>query len=294
MAILYRVGLSLIACAFAAMACMSPGNIEGVAFTSGEQLNLRILVQMGVENESYIIDGQAPNIGIRYRSHYHPRAMVYVGSYGLSYQRSVRMNCMGIILPVADSAGAYQMIDTATFDFAKAVMTELTWLYRTGVLRIRTESLRRINAALDTAPNGGVQYWTHTNAVLGYNAWYTYDSVTGAWSEDGVMRVRNADLLSGCSVIRPGNDLPPNTLEQTAVSAPAVLLHAGGKPLAVRRLGNGAMVVFFPKKLESGRMLTAFDAKGAVVYSLPVPPGIQSYYIERPANNFYLFRLTAK
>jgi hypothetical protein len=61
--------------------CVSPANIEGVAFTSGEKLYLQKLIQFGTEKVNYLKDGEEPNIGIRDISHYDPRAMVFVGTY---------------------------------------------------------------------------------------------------------------------------------------------------------------------------------------------------------------------
>jgi hypothetical protein len=56
-----------------------------------EAMNLQNLMSLGIEKVNYLKEGEEPNIGIRYISHYNPRAMVVVGNYGLAFQQNVRM-----------------------------------------------------------------------------------------------------------------------------------------------------------------------------------------------------------
>ena len=128
------VSVFVLSCFYQLWACPSPANIEGVAFTSGESLNIEVLMDMGTENVNYFIDGDSLVSGIRYMSHYDPQTMVFIGNYGMSYQQGIRMACMGIILPLPDSADEYMSIDKATFNFAAAVKAELEWLVDNDVV----------------------------------------------------------------------------------------------------------------------------------------------------------------
>ena len=269
-----------------AWSCPSPTNIEGVAFTLGEKLNLQKLIQSGTEKVNYLKDGEEPNIGIRYISHYDPRAMVFVGNYGLSYQKNVRVNCMGVVLPIADSANPLAQIDISLFDFAAAVKAELVWLASNGIVDMAGETIEKIDSALRASGNGGVQYWTHADSVLGYNAWYSKDTLSGVWASSW-SAVRGVYEVNGCSAIQPGSGLPPSSLEITAIVPKATAFDRSIQPFSVRRLGNGAAIVFFPQRTRATAILTAMDLKGALVYKQRVPAGIKSIYIHKEIGNTY-------
>jgi hypothetical protein len=273
--------------------CISPANIEGVAFTSGEHLNLQNLIQFGTENVNYLKDGAEPNVGIRYISHYDPAAMVFIGTYGLSYQQNVRVNCMGVILPLADSVNPAVRIDASVFDFAAAVKAELVWLASSGVVDLSDATIEKIDSALRASGNGGVQYWTHAKSVLGYNSWYMKDTLTGVWGSSG-LGVNGVYGVKGCSVIQPGIGLPPNNLETTAVSSKPMTFNRGNIPFAVRRLGSGAVVVFFPQKTVEPALLTAMDLKGALLFKQRVPAGIRSLFLQRSYTGRYVVSIRGR
>jgi hypothetical protein len=161
-------------CAWAirSWACLPPVNIEGVAFTADEILNIQILIESGTEGINCYIDSDGDAVGIRYMSHYNSHAMVFIGNYGMSYQKDLSLNCMGIVLPLPDSADFYTPLERENFDFAIAVVTELAWLAENNVIALTDEKLAEINEALSGAVNGGNQYWTHADMVLGYNSWF--------------------------------------------------------------------------------------------------------------------------
>lgn len=120
-----KICLVILSTAVSAWCCISPTNLEGVAFTSGETLHVETLMSLGTENVNYFKDGNDTAVGIRYVSHYDQRVMVFIGTYGMSYQQNLPLKCMGVIMPIDSS---YLMIDTASFHFSMAVRTELEWL----------------------------------------------------------------------------------------------------------------------------------------------------------------------
>jgi hypothetical protein len=183
-----------------AWCCVSPSNIEGVAFTSGEHINLTILTSLGTNGTNFLRDSSDAGIAVRYRSHYSNDAMVFVGSYGLAYQKSVNLNCMGIIAD-AEKLGSGST-GKSTFDFAQAVKIELAWMREQGIITIDNETIAAIFDSLDKSGNGGVQYWTLQKDVLGYNSWYTKDSLSGVWNTDGVNGVRSVKGTT-CAGINP-------------------------------------------------------------------------------------------
>lgn len=192
--------------------CVSPGNIEGVAFTSNEEVRLDNLTSLGEEGVNYLTDGEGEFTAVRYRSHYNERAMVYVGTYGISYQEGLNLPCMGVILDPEMMTEGYTLVQEDIFDFSEAVMTELRWLIANGVIELSQEAISAIDSSLRNAQNGGIQYWTLQNAVLGYNAWYNYDTLSGVWGvdgEDGVSGVNAVRAVNsiGCSVIDPAFEL---------------------------------------------------------------------------------------
>jgi hypothetical protein len=275
---------------FAALACIPPDNIEGVAFTSGEKLNLQNLIKLGAEKANYFKDGEDPNIVIRYKSHYDPRAMVFVGNIACGFHRGdVRMNCLGVVLPLADTA--HQRIiatDKSVFNFAAAVKTELKWLVSNDIIVIERKAITRIDSALCSSGNGGVQYWTHASSVLGYHAWYIYDSVACAWS------LTRGTARGGCAVVQPTIGLPPNDLETGVSTLKTAAFPKNIQPLWVRRLGNGVWIVFFPQKPRTDALLTVTDLRGALVYTKHIPADVLSLYINGLTFSYYVFRLNTK
>lgn len=184
----------------AAWCCVSPSNIEGVAFTSQENINLTKLTSMGTNGVHFLRDSSEAGIAVRYRSHYSDDAMVFVGSYGLAYQKAVNLNCMGII---ADTEKFGSGVSSKTaFDFALAVKIELAWMSGQGIISIDNKTIADIFDSLDKASNGGVQYWTLQKDVLGYNSWYIKDTLSGAWSTNGVNAVRSVKAAS-CAGVNP-------------------------------------------------------------------------------------------
>ncbi len=289
--------LVLFMCAFRTWACLGPANIEGVALTSGETLNLQKLMQMGIEDVNYFRDGDASAAGIRYMSHYDSRAMVFVGTYGMSFQQNMQMACMGVILPQADSTSVYSPIEKATFDFAAAVKTEIEWLAYNGVVNVAAASIAQIDSALSKAENGGMQYWTHAHSTLAYNSWYTYDSSSGTWrgngadGVNGVQGVKGTDELAGCSIIKPGVGVPPAGLGTTAITTNRNAVINRIQPLSVRHTGDGGLIVFLPQTARAGEQLFVIDCRGAVARKKELQAGSVSLYIGGLAPGHYNVRL---
>ena len=210
-----------------AWCCPSPTNIEGVAFTSGEILNLNKLESLGSQNVHYFKDSTAEAIAIRYVSHYSNDAMVFIGNYGLSYQQDIKLNCMGVILDLSKLPGEYAEIDKESFNFAEAVTVELLWMKQNGIISVSDGFIQEVVDSLGKGPNGGAQYWTIQKSVLGYNSWYTKDAQSGVWGTNGVNGVYGVDGvkavrgINGCSVIAADFELPPQQLGSTSITFPA-------------------------------------------------------------------------
>jgi hypothetical protein len=262
----------IVSVVLSAWCCMSPANLEGVAFTSGETLHVENLMKLGMENINYFKDGNDSAVGIRYISHYDSRAMVFVGTYGMSYQQSLPLNCMGVIFPL-DSA--LQKIDTNVFDFATAVKTELEWLVAQKVLTLSAETMFRIDSALSKASNGGVQYWTHAGTVLGYNSWYSYDTLMGNWG--GVDGVRGVKGVYGCSVIKPDTGLPPQQLGGTGIQTlridPETNTNLG---MSIRQGRSGEILVCLNRPLEQVATLAICNCRGIAISRQTVPESMRS------------------
>jgi len=187
----------------AAWCCVSPSNIEGVAFTSGETFNLTNLTSLGTNGTNFLRDSSDAGIAVRYRSHYSNDAMVFVGSYGLAFQKSVNLNCMGIIADAEKTVSG--------FNYAQAVKIELEWMREQDIIGIDNQTIATIFDSLDKTDHGGVQYWTLQKHVLGYNSWYTKDTLSGVWNTDGVNAVRSVKGAS-CAVIGPEYNAIPQSL----------------------------------------------------------------------------------
>lgn len=269
--------------AAASWACVSPGNLQGVAFTDGETLDFDALASMGEENVNYFLDGTEPHIGFRFRSHYDPRAMVYVGNYGLSYMSDVYLNCMGVVLPEAELPDSldplYSGITVAMFDFNAAVLAEVEWLVDNGILGLSSDGLqelRRVFTEPDTSmhvSNGGMQYWTLQNTFLGYNSWYDYDDQGGVWGVDGPNAVRGV-YSDGCSVVSVETALPSSELGSASVHG-SHGMPAGARPgMQLIRDNRGTTV--FLNDSHTGGVLSLLDARGVVVQSMQVAPGARS------------------
>jgi hypothetical protein len=274
-------------CYVLSIACGGLPNTEGVAFTSGETINLNNLTKLGVENVNYIKDTQT-NL-IRYKSHYDPRVMVFIGNYGTWELKNVQFKCMGVVLP--DSL--YVSI-RSTFDFAVAVKTELTWLASNGIVDISSAVISKIEASLNTmhikGVNGDLQYWTHADSTLwGYNCWYDYDTIANQWTKNFEC-VRSMSKAQ-CAGISPGSGLPPQALGSTAAAPKSFVVTKSAPSLIVRHLGNGGLIVFLPQSPRSEARVVVTDCKGAVVRTKSVPANIQSVCINGLAFGRYTARL---
>jgi hypothetical protein len=281
--------LAVCACYFPLIACGGLPNTEGVAFTAGETMRLENLTRLGVENVNYIKDTIAAANAIRFKSHFDPRVMAFVGSYGMEFGH-VRLNCMGIVLP--DSLYASMR---PTFDFPSAVKTELTWLSSNGIVDISSAVIAKagssLNARRSSGVNGDLQYWTHADSTLfGYNCWYPYDTIANTWA-DTYECVRSRMSKVQCATVSPGSSLPPQILGTTAVASKSVTGSKRSRSLIVRHLGNGGLIVFLPQTQRSGALVVVTDCKGAVVCSKPVPAGIHSVCINGVAFGRYTARL---
>ncbi len=203
-----------------ATACLSPTNIQGVAFTSGETIDYGALAACGQDGVNYLREEDSARVSFRYVSHASPDAMVYVGNYGLSYASGVNVTCMGVILDTAaipDSVGIYGELPREVFDYSEAVIAELDWLVAHSILSITPAGLQAAKDSLRAAANGGQQYWTLQEALLSYNMWYEYDSQSGVWGVDSPNGVRG--VYGGCSILDIAFELAAEPLAGSSVAS---------------------------------------------------------------------------
>lgn len=283
-----RVCLFIAAVLVSAWCCISPTNLEGVAFTSGETLKLDNLTKLGTENVNYFKDTSDTNVGIRYVSQYDNRAMVFVGTYGMSYQKNFPLNCMGVFFPT-DSP--YQRIDTATFCFAKAVRNELEWLAEQKVVSLSAATIGVIDSALLKSSNGGVQYWTHAGTVLGYNSWYSYDTLNGVWG--GTDGVRGVNGVYGCSLIKPGTNLPTQPLGSSGIQvARRYEVKNNIIEMTIRHVNKQGIIVNLSRPLETVTELTVLNCRGEIVLKKTLSGGIFSQSISFNTPGYYSAEIT--
>ena len=281
-----NVGFFVMCLVVSAWCCISPTNIEGVAFTSGETPHVENLMRLGTENVNYFKDGNDTAIGIRYVSHYDSRAMVFVGTYGMSYQQNMPLNCMGVIFPT-DSA--FQRIGKDRFDFTSDVTRELEWLTAQKVVALSAETMIRIDSALSKAFNGGVQYWTHADTVLEYNSWYSYDTLKGTWG--GTNGVRGVYGVKGCSLINPDTGLPPQQLQGTGIQIlrinPETNKNLG---MSIRQGRRDEIRVCLNRPLKKSATLAILNCRGIEVGRMRVSEKSKSFFLApdiRLARGFY-------
>jgi hypothetical protein len=188
-------------------ACIGPTNIEGVAFTKNETFNFESLSCLGKDGINYKVAlTDKGGTTVSYSSHYDPKAMVFFGNVGMSFQQDIMVNCLGIILPLSEEMLSNRTpVTKEMFDFAKAVKVELKWLVHQKVLTMDTTLIDSIGAALENVINGGIQYWTLQKNTLTYNSWYNYDIQSGVWAvngADGVKGVNSVRGVNGCSGVQ--------------------------------------------------------------------------------------------
>ncbi len=245
------------------LCCIPPPNIEGVAFTSGEQLNLQAITSMGTENIHYFKDSSG---AVRYTSHYSPNAMVFIGNYGLSYQENVKLDCMGIVYD-QELVPESRRLEKNQFDFAQAVKMELLWLREHTVISLSDGMIDSIFIGLDGSENGGVQYWTHQKTPMGYNTWFVKDTVHGVWGEygaDGVNSAKSVRGLSGCSSVYAEFELPP---EQFLASPVLRRCFQVNSRLSVLQTGSGNIRILFSGATPFQKSVSILDMAGRRVLS---------------------------
>ncbi len=201
-------------------ACMAPFNIEGVAFTNGEEVDFSRIEDYGEEGVNYVKQVDSSRVSYLYKSRYDSNTMVYIGNYSLSYASECNANCMGVIADTGTvPAFPEEEPDTAYFDFVRAVVMELKWLSENGIVNLSRSEIETIESGLYKERNGGMQYWTCKDTPLAYNAWYEKGEEQGVWGDaEGVKTfgVEGGSGISNCSVIDPGEGTPKEALSVQA------------------------------------------------------------------------------
>jgi hypothetical protein len=188
-------------------ACLGPTNIDGVAFTKNESFNYELLSCLGKDGINYkvaLTDKGGKTVS--YSSHYDPKAMVFFGNVGMSFQQDIMVNCLGVILPLSEEMLSNRTpVTKEMFDYAKAVKFELKWLTHQKILAMDTTLIDSISEALEKTTNGGMQYWTLQKTTLAYNSWYNYDKQSEVWGvsgADGVKGVNSVRGINGCAGVQ--------------------------------------------------------------------------------------------
>lgn len=204
-------------------ACLGPSNVSGVAFTNGEKFNLN-LTAFGTEGVNYEVDiKKNGGTTVSYASHYDPKAMVFIGDAGISYQEEMRLKCMGVVYPqeqLLTLEPTYEEIRKEDFDFTAAIKAELEWLVECNILLIEKSAINSIISGFARSSNGGIQYWTLQKKALGYNSWYTYDDTT--WIGIDVNGVKET----------------PITVRETTCSGIDIPEYHSFVPVSVKKINN--------------------------------------------------------
>jgi len=262
-------------------ACVPPNNIHGIVFTSDEPMHSEVIEQFGDVDVNYFKDDDAEHVGYRYRSHYDSDAMVYVGSYELSFSPGVYVTCLGVVVPdslLPDSINAqYDNIPIDVFDFNAALITEVEWLEEEGAIELTDAQATAIAGALAQGRNGGTQYWTHADTSLPYNMWYEQDTVRGVWGDYGVRSINQL----GCCAIAVEVGLPPFPLEAaSSADAAAVGQSHGLRAISVRMEGRG-LVVRLAEPVRVGGVVSLINAAGVTVARFGIRAGARQATISR-------------
>jgi hypothetical protein len=239
-------------------ACLAPPNIEGVAFTNDEQLNLESLSVLGDSGVHYkVMLNENGGKTVCYPSHYNADGTVFIGNVGLLYESEMTINCMGIVVPQPESLNT-SAIPVEEYDFPMAVKVELEWLVEKGIIDISQDLIDTIYEKLGEQQNGGFQYWTQQGMALQYNRWFIYDKIHGSWGgeSDGVNGVR------GCLAIQlPGIEKFDNVSVREQKNRSAVMndivINVQGRTITVNG-GNDFTADKISVISVSGRIMRVF------------------------------------
>jgi hypothetical protein len=254
-----------------ANACIGPTNVEGVAFTNGEEFNFESISALGVCGTNYqTVLSDRGGTAVSYPCHYDSKAMAFFGNMGISFQKDIMINCFGIIFPLSEEAmSSHTPISKEVFDFTAAVKTELEWLSSHKVITVDNEEISTIVESLKSTDNGGMQYWTLQKKALAYNSWYTFDTLHGTWGGtdlNSVNSVQTVRGINGCS----GIQIPTfETLQPVAVkeswqqseNRKNVQFTVSGHRLNIQGLQANQQVDLKMISI-TGKVINSFSAKG--------------------------------
>lgn len=224
-------------------ACLGPSNIEGVAFTNDEHLQLESLSVLGDSGVHYkVLLNENGGKTVCYPSHYNADGTVFIGNVGLVYTTEMTLNCMGIVVPQAESLTINAPIPVEEYDFPMAVKVELQWLAEHGIMYISQNLIDTIYKELSEQQNGGVQYWTKQSATLQYNKWFVYDKIQGSWGgeADGINGVKG---VRGCLAIQlpeieKFNDVPVREQKNRSAAMNDIVINVQGRTITVNGGNN--------------------------------------------------------
>jgi hypothetical protein len=251
--------------------CPGPSNIEGVAFTNGEKFNFDSLSALGVDGVNYRLAlTDRGGTTTTYPSHYDSRAMAFIGNVGLSYQQNMLINCLGIIFPLTEEMlSLHSPVPKESFNFAAAVKVELEWLVQHKILTTNGTEIDSIIKKLEISNNGGVQFWTMQKNTLGYNSWYTYDTINGTWNGTGVNAVRSEKSesgVNGCSGVEIPHleiliPVPVKENKQLSENNTNTYLNVSGRTIKVQGLQIDRRVDIRVVSI-TGKVMQSFSMKG--------------------------------
>lgn len=266
-------------------ACLGPSNIEGVAFTNDEQLQLESLSVLGDSGVHYkVLLNENGGKTVCYPSHYNADGTVFIGNVGLVYTTEMTLNCMGIVVPQAESLTNNAPIPVEEYDFPMAVKVELQWLTEHGIMDISQNLIDTIYKKLSEQQNGGVQYWTKQSTTLQYNKWFDYDKIQGSWGGevDGVNGVKG---VRGCLAIQlpeieKFNNVPVREQRCRSAAINDIVVNVQGRTITVNggigftadkisviSVSGRIMRVFKNTHTDNGRLTLNDIAPGAYVIS---------------------------
>ncbi|NLL12203.1 MAG: T9SS type A sorting domain-containing protein [Fibrobacter sp.] len=161
-----------------------------------------------------------------------------------------------------------------TFDYAKAVATELQWLTSHNIITGVTDTtISRIEAAIDKQMG---QFWTLQDTLLSYNAYYplTIDTI-GDWFWLGAIVERNECTESVQFV------LPVDSLRNEITSVKKRPVNSVERNFAVRITGNRLSIDFY-RNLLSPAHIEIIDLNGRLLHRITVPVNQNRFVMQSP------------
>ncbi len=282
--------------AAASMACIGPENVQGVAFTAGEEIDFARIETLGQAGVDYLKESTDSSVTYRLRTAT-DGAMLFLTNRGVGFMEHIEMPVLGVKV---DSALFEKLVesnfDTTVFNFSSAVLKEVNRMVSLDIMSLKEAQISAIEKAFATLShrNGGQQYWTKQGDVMAYNTWFDENGGGGVWGGvkgvDADMPSGGGDLGDGCggSVLHdlPAGELVPTALVQTAAAQASV---------AQVQVDGSMLQVTFEQPLSEGTTACLYSPAGRQIVERKLSAGARSFTLPlgaATARGVYLLEAT--